>query len=345
LISGKELVKKISPLELYTETEKVTRKQAPIVKAIQDMPAPLSLTDMEQTIRDPLVTAIRALPQPPTARAIRDAMTDGMQIPPIEYRDEEGATAADIEEKEAKPKQRGLEYNPDADLDFKILEKYKLTKPSALLEQYAAGGNLNLDERIKYVDKNITNAQARKRTAVKSQDPQKEAVEKDIETTLKNYRDELRTIKKKEPKLKVTGKGLKKLIYGKYTIDKKKLGKGILSISYPNGKKVPGYPNMKVSDAVKKVFMNNKINKHYNLSKTEKTFIRDFINRSEAEISKSKSKAVCNKSFNRMAVLLGEMNAGNSSLVVKNELADIAHHFYKNKQLDKDQYSKILNLI
>jgi hypothetical protein len=93
LISGKELVKKISPLELYTETEKVTRKQAPVVKAIQDMPAPLSLTDMEQTIRDPLVTAIRALPQPPTARAIRDAMTDRAQmIPPIEY-EEEGATA------------------------------------------------------------------------------------------------------------------------------------------------------------------------------------------------------------------------------------------------------------
>ena len=143
----------------------------------------------------------------------------------------------------------------------------------------------------------------------------------------------------------MTGTGLKKLIYGKYVIDKKKLGKGILSISYPNGKKVPGYPNMKVSDDVKKVFMNNKINKTYDLSETEKTFIRDFINRSGAEISKSKSKAVCNKSFNRMAVLLGEMNAGNTSQVVKNELADIAHHFYKNKQLDKDQYSKILSLI
>jgi hypothetical protein len=91
--------------------------------------------------------------------------------------------------------------------------------------------------------------------------------------------------------------------------------------------------------------MNNKINKHYNLSEAEKTFIRDFINRSEAKISKSKNKTVCNKSFNRMIVLLGEMNAGNTSPVVKNELADIAHHFYKNKQLDKDHYSKILSLI
>jgi hypothetical protein len=195
LISGKELVKKISPLELYTETEKVIRKQAPLVKAIKDIPNPLSLEQMQQTIRDPLVTAIHSLPQPPTARAIRDAMTDGMQIvpPPIEYRDEEGATAADIEE-DTPPTKRGLTYDPDAGLDFKILEKYDLPKPSVLLEDFAAGGDLDLDKRIDYVTKNITNAQARKRTAVKSQDLQKETLEKDIETTLKSYKDELKTI-------------------------------------------------------------------------------------------------------------------------------------------------------
>ena len=49
-------------------------------------------------------------------------------------------------------------------------------------------------------------------------------------------------------------------------IDKKKLGKGVLSISYPNGKKVNGYHNMKVSEGVRNVLLNNKINKNYDLS-------------------------------------------------------------------------------
>jgi hypothetical protein len=46
-----------------------------------------------------------------------------------------------------------------------------------------------------------------------------------------------------------------------------------------------------------------------------------------------------------MSVLVGQIHAGNTSQVVKNELADIAHHFYKNKKLDKSSYRKILSLV
>jgi hypothetical protein len=42
-------------------------------------------------------------------------------------------------------------------------------------------------------------------------------------------------------------------------------------------------------------------------------------------------------------VLCGEIKAGNTSPVVKNELADIAHHFYKNNELEKPHYQKILS--
>jgi hypothetical protein len=102
---------------------------------------------------------------------------------------------------------------------------------------------------------------------------------------------------------------------------------------------------MKISDGVKKVLQNNKINKNYNLSDTEKEFIRNFIAKSEADVSTSKQRAVCNKTWDRMAVLLGELNAGNTSPVVKNELADIAYHFYKKGELDKPEYRQILNLM
>ena len=51
-------------------------------------------------------------------------------------------------------------------------------------------------------------------------------------------KDFLKGVKGMQP---MRGKGLKKLIYGKYTIDKKKLGRGVLSISYPNGHQVSYY--------------------------------------------------------------------------------------------------------
>jgi hypothetical protein len=145
--------------------------------------------------------------------------------------------------------------------------------------------------------------------------------------------------------LQVMGYGLNKIAYGKYLIDKKKLGKGILSISYPNGRKVNAFPNKHISDGVKKVLLNNKINKNYDLTEPEKIFLRNFIDKSEAEVSKSKKRAVCNRTWERMVVLSGEIKAGNTSPVVKNELADIAHYFYKKNELEKPQYQKILSLI
>jgi hypothetical protein len=49
--------------------------------------------------------------------------------------------------------------------------------------------------------------------------------------------------------------------------------------------------------------------------------------------------------WEKLSVLLGEIQAGNTSDKVKNELTDIAHYLYKNKQMDKLQYHKVLSLI
>ena len=102
---------------------------------------------------------------------------------------------------------------------------------------------------------------------------------------------------------------------------------------------------MRVSDGVKKLLLNNKINKSYDLSDSEKQFLNKFFEQSKADISPSKQRAVCNRTWDRMGVLIGELNAGNKSPVVKNELAEIAHHFYKNKELNKEQCNKILSNI
>jgi hypothetical protein len=44
----------------------------------------------------------------------------------------------------------------------------------------------------------------------------------------------------------------------------------------------------------------------------------------------------------RLTVLAGQIQAGNNSKHVKNELADVAHHLYKNKFIKKKDYRKIL---
>ena len=44
----------------------------------------------------------------------------------------------------------------------------------------------------------------------------------------------------------------------------------------------------------------------------------------------------------RLEVLVGELQAGNKSKRIKNEIADIAHHLYKKKAIKKSQYRNIL---
>jgi hypothetical protein len=115
-----------------------------------------------------------------------------------------------------------------------------------------------------------TIAYNRKKTAEKSGNEKKYEKEEKDENTFKSYRKKLINIQKNIKGITISGTGMSKFKYGKYLIDKKKLGKGLLSISYPNGKKVNGYPNMKVSGDVKKVLLNNKINKNYTLTEEEK---------------------------------------------------------------------------
>ena len=139
--------------------------------------------------------------------------------------------------------------------------------PSVLLP-HIMDETIDLNAHIKNVNRLIKNTQGRKNRAEENGDNEKFIDEKFNEVALKKYKTTLQSMDKGrgKVKVKVTGRGLKKIQYGKYMIDKKKLGKGVLSISYPNGKKVNGYPNMKVSEGVKKVLLNNKINKNYDLS-------------------------------------------------------------------------------
>jgi hypothetical protein len=49
--------------------------------------------------------------------------------------------------------------------------------------------------------------------------------------------------------------------------------------------------------------------------------------------------------YDRLIVLVGEVQAGNTSKRLKNELAEIAHHLYRNKVISKPKYSTLLKAI
>jgi hypothetical protein len=49
-----------------------------------------------------------------------------------------------------------------------------------------------------------------------------------------------------------------------------------------------------------------------------------------------------NELFERLKVLIGQIQAGNNSKKIKNELSDVAHHLYKNKCIKMKDYRNIL---
>lgn len=127
---------------------------------------------------------------------------------------------------------------------------------------------------------------------------------------------------------------VKKIQFGNYTIDRKKLLKNILSIQTQDGKKLHGFPNTKISDAVKKFFnrdstriINTKRHAE-KLTPTEKAFISKLVDKlDEDQIAPSRRKALYDKEseelMNGLEILHGEIQAGNTSSQIKTQLDTI----------------------
>jgi hypothetical protein len=255
LISGKELAPRLSAIDIFKQQE----KQSPLIKAIKDIKPP-SLSDIGNIIKLN-VPAIEFPEDMQDMIALR-------QLPRIEEepRIEEAKTSGNLD--------AGIDkdildsYKDDDDVE-KIMGEEKLYLPSELVAKHRNNiGYLKeyqgmLSELIKKLGRDKGTAKRQKKT-----DEYELLDKKGI--ALGKYNTRIKSIISQPEVLGMKGSGFKKLHYGKYLIDKPKLNKNVLSITYPNGKKVNGYPNMKVSDSVKKVLQNGKINKKYNLTTSEK---------------------------------------------------------------------------
>ena len=92
------------------------------------------------------------------------------------------------------------------------------------------------------------------------------------------------------------------------------------------------------------------LNKAYNTIRQNKEMIKKPTS-SSTSTSTSTGKGVKNRIYytnpkeltQRLTVLLGEVQAGNNSKHIKNEIADISHHMYKKKLIKKKEYRNILS--
>jgi hypothetical protein len=151
---------------------------------------------------------------------------------------------------------------------------------------------------------------------------------------------------------KQEGHGFKgKLKFGNYLIDAKKLKKNILSISYQNGSKVPGFPNVKISDTLKKVFMKQKVNtKKLNLTDNEKRFLHKLMEKSDAEVSNSKRRLMgpapasvdVNALKDRLDILIGSIDAGNNNPAIKDEIGQTMTTFVQANIIPREQASAFM---
>lgn len=151
-----------------------------------------------------------------------------------------------------------------------------------------------------------------------------------------------------------TGKGFKnKISLGNYLIDGDKLNNNMLSVTYNNGQKVSGLRNTKVSDELKKMIINKKVNPNkVKLTDTEKMFYQQLVHKSKAVMTKSKQKVTKSMGMinvsdlkDQLNIVLGERDCGNNSPEIKNEIDTIIQKLLYLGTITKKQASAFMSQI
>jgi polyhydroxyalkanoate synthesis regulator phasin len=151
------------------------------------------------------------------------------------------------------------------------------------------------------------------------------------------------------------GEGLStdKLKFGNFLIDVKKLKHNVLSITNKAGHKVKGFPNVEISDNFKKVFTKQKVNsKKLVLSENERAYLQHLLQKSDAELSKSKSTVMgqpvaymsddVKELKDRLNILIGELDANNDSPAIKDEISQIITRLVQKNKINREQAAEFM---
>jgi hypothetical protein len=127
-----------------------------------------------------------------------------------------------------------------------------------------------------------------------------------------------------------------KINFGKYRLDHSKLmGEGVLSLSHPNGRKVHGFPNQRVSKgvhhALSEIVAGGKVNPR-KLASEDKAFLTDLLRRSHASVP-TIGADVNMPPEEQLQLILGEMTAGNDSALLKGQLRKLLPYMVRMKMI------------
>ena len=146
-----------------------------------------------------------------------------------------------------------------------------------------------------------------------------------------------------------------KIKFGDIYIDKRKLKKNILSLTTPNGWKVSGFVSIKVSDTFKNIILKSKLRQKHNaeLTHSEQLLMQRLIDRSNAKLQPSKQRLLnknCDelndykmKLLNDLQIIAGEIDAGNDSKYLKNELSRLTRQLFLLKVINRNQMKAIIS--
>lgn len=140
----------------------------------------------------------------------------------------------------------------------------------------------------------------------------------------------------------ISNKG--KVSFGSYKIDKSKLfGEGILSISHPNGRKVHGFPNQRLTKgshhAITQIVTGGKVNPR-KLGAEDKMFLTKLLKRAHASVPKLGAD-INMPPEKQLQLILGEMEAGNDSPDMKTQLKKLLPYMQKMKMITAGHVSDI----
>ena len=161
---------------------------------------------------------------------------------------------------------------------------------------------------------------------------------------VKKYRDALRKLSTQQ-----FGEGVH---IGKYIVPIKRLKRdNIASVRYANNNKkmVPTFNATRVSNNVKKVLLG----KSTKLTSREKEFLDKLYMNAGHTISQRQAKTIRGSSVftnvreisERVQVLFGELQAGNTSVDLKNELVELLHYMFKHGKIKKADYKNLVSII
>jgi hypothetical protein len=135
--------------------------------------------------------------------------------------------------------------------------------------------------------------------------------------------------------------------FGRFLVDKRQLGNGVLALQYLNRKTVPGLPKKKISKHLAQSIYNLSQGKRANtnyLSPEEEDLLNYLIDKSFIYHSFPKDEVLVptgSKLKEELEVLIGEISVGNNSPKIKKRLAEIITFLYNNTSFPKSTLKKL----